>query len=283
MTYKELKQAFSSLGITEIGIVSADNGNSTINNDCSDLNKINSISDINEILMGAKSIIVFLLPYNSGAKAENLSVYATGRDYHKVCKEISDKISTKLTEAGYKSVSFADTGPLSERKLAHEAGLGIIGDNRFLINEKYGTYTFIGYIITDCPLPPTPSKAGECLKCGKCISSCPGQALTPNSFCKDKCISYLTQKKGELSEEEARLIKKGKSAWGCDICQIVCPMNYKKSFTELPEFKENLILCIKNEYLSNNEFREKYSDRAFAWRGKAVIDRNLSILNDNID
>ena len=64
---------------------------------------------------------------------------------------------------------------------------------------------------------------------------------------------------------------------------MVCPMNNQKSFTALPEFKENLILCIKNEYLSNKEFREKYSDRAFAWRGKAVIDRNLSILNDNID
>lgn len=283
MTQNELKQAFMSLGITETGIVSATDGNKAINKDCSDLNQKTPICDISEILKGAKSIVVFLVPYNSGAEPENLSVYAAGRDYHKVCKEISDIISRKLAEEGFNSAGFADVGPLSERKLAQKAGLGIIGDNGFLINEKYGTYTFIGYIITDCPLKPSQSSKGECMKCGKCIASCPGQAFTPNSFDKDKCISYLTQKKGELSKEEVRLIKKGKSAWGCDICQKACPMNNKKAFTELPDFRENLILCIKNEYLSNNEFRKKYSDRAFSWRGKSVIERNLLILNDNVD
>ncbi len=277
----EIKELFKSMGITETGTVSAEAGNTLISRNVQDFSWKKNISTLDEILAGAKSIIVFLLPYNSGAQPYNISLYATGKDYHKVCAEISKKISAKLTDSGYKSVSFADVGPLSERRLAQKAGLGFIGNNGFLINEKYGSYTFIGYIITDCYLTSSESTPGECMKCGKCITSCPGKALNENSFCKDKCISYITQKKGDLNAEETELIKKGKSAWGCDICQRVCPMNKDKAISSLPDFNEDLILCIKNEYLSNSQFRKKYKERAFSWRGKAVIERNLSILNDN--
>lgn len=277
----ELKQLFESINITEMGIVSAKDGDAMINHSISEFSWKKTILSADDVLQNAKSIIVYLVPYNSGALPYNLSLYATGRDYHKVCAEISKKITDKLTDRGFNSVSFADVGPYIERQLAEKAGLGIIGDNGFLINEKYGTYTFIGYIITDCPLVPTKSKKGNCLKCGKCIESCPGNALTSNSFCMDKCISYITQKKGDLTFEEAELIRKGKSAWGCDICQRVCPMNLGKELSPIPDFNENLILCINNEYLSNNQFRKKHSDRAFSWRGKSVIDRNLSILTDN--
>ncbi|MBQ7975941.1 MAG: epoxyqueuosine reductase [Clostridia bacterium] len=280
MIYEEIKQTFLSLGITETGIIPARDGNKAISTDISDFKWKSPVSSVDDILPGAESIIVFLVPYNSGVNPENLSVYATGRDYHNVCREISEKISAKLTDAGYHSVSFADVGPLSERTLARLAGLGIIGSNKFLINNKYGTYTFIGYIITDCILPVTAETAGECIQCGKCIESCPGGALTSDGFCSDKCVSYITQKKGELTENEIALLKESKSVWGCDICQKVCPMNNGKELTGLKDFRENLILCIKNEYLSNNQFKKKYADRAFSWRGKSVIDRNLSILND---
>lgn len=281
MTDYEIKELFKSSGITETGTVTAEKGNEFIIRTKSEFSPKRMISSIEEIMEGAKSIIVFLVPYNNGAEPLNLSLYATGRDYHKVCTEISEKISHKLTDSGYKSVSFADAGPLSERRLAQAAGLGIIGDSGFLINEKYGTYTFIGYIITNCPLTPAEPSIGECVKCGKCFTHCPGKALTPTGFCTDKCISFITQKKGSLTEIESELIKKGGSVWGCDICQRVCPMNKGKSLSPLPDFNENLILCINYEYLSNNQFRVKHKDRAFTWRGKSVIDRNLSILTDN--
>ena len=274
-----IKNIFNQMGITEFGIISVSQARDLILADSSVFSKKKQINEIYDILPDAKSIIVYLLPYNHGKTPKNLSLYATGADYHKVCQKISSNICNVLSESGYDSVSFADNGPLNERKLAYRAGLGIIGLNRFLINKKYGTYTFIGYIITTADLSSSNPIKGECQKCNKCILSCPGKALTKNGFDENKCISYLTQKKGELSQEEIMLIKKGKSAWGCDICQNVCPENSICAKTQLPEFNNNLILCIKNEYLSNNEYKKKYSDRAFSWRGKAVIDRNLSIID----
>ena len=113
-----------------------------------------------------------------------------------------------------------------------------------------------------------------------CIKLCPGGALTENGFDERKCVSYITQKKGELSEEEMNAIRNSGSVWGCDICQRVCPENKNKELTGINKFRENLILCIKNEKISNREFKKKYAERAFSWRGKGVIDRNLSIINE---
>ena len=108
---------------------------------------------------------------------------------------------------------------------------------------------------------------------------CPGKALTEEGFNESLCASYLTQKKGDLTQSEKNIIKNSSSAWGCDICQNVCPMNADIQKSPLTEFTEDLILCIKNEYISNREFKRKYADRAFSWRGKSVIDRNLAILD----
>ena len=88
----EIKELFKSLGITETGTVSAEAGNTFISRDISNFSWKKTVSTLDDILKGAKSIIVFLVPYNSGARPYNLSLYATGRDYHKVCAEISKKI-----------------------------------------------------------------------------------------------------------------------------------------------------------------------------------------------
>lgn len=269
ITLEIIKDKFKKHGITEVGVVSASS------------EYIELVKQNFQIPKDAKSIIVYLAPYYNGIEPENISMYATGEDYHYVCKKISSEVGSLLSEQGYNHISFADSGPLLERKLAYAAGLGIIGDNGFLINEKYGSYTFIGYIITDLELPASEPIDKSCERCGACYKSCPGKALSENGFEETKCLSYITQKKGKLTETEKALIKNTGCIWGCDICQKCCPLNKNIEVTPIDEFNKNLILCIKNEYLSNNEFKEKYKNRAFTWRGKPVIYRNLSILDDN--
>lgn len=276
----DIKKHFEKLNITEYGIISAKDADDLILHSTSAFAPKSKYNTIYEIFEGAKSVIVYLAPYNHGQKSENVSLYATGMDYHIVCSHIGQYIIDQLTKYGYGGICFADSGPLDERKLALKAGLGIKGKNGFVINEQYGTFTFIGYIITDCEFPYKNFETGNCLNCGKCINSCPGGALTEKGFLEEKCLSYLTQKKGILNDDEIKLIKKGSCAWGCDICQNCCPMNKNTKLTPIPYFKENLILCINDEYLSNKEFKDKYKNRAFTWRGKTVIERNLSILND---
>lgn len=281
ITLEIIKEKFNELGITEVGIVSAKSQHIEFTAQKSAFGSKAGFSSIDKILENAKSIIVYLVPYFNGIKPKNISMYAAGEDYHFVCKKISSEIGMLLSEHGHKHISFADSGPLTERKLAYKAGLGIIGDNGFLINKKYGSYTFIGYIITDLALPESEIINKQCKKCGACYKACPGNALSKDGFNENKCLSYITQKKAELTEEEKELIKKTGCIWGCDVCQNACPMNKNVEISPLEEFKKNLILCIKNEYLSNKEFKNKYKNRAFTWRGKSVIYRNLSILDDN--
>ncbi len=229
------------------------------------------------IMPDAKSVIVFLVSYKSQMSG-NISSYAYGRDYHTVLSEIADNCIELLEKNGYKGKYFADTGDLLDRHLAYLAGLGFFGKNHFLINEKYGSYIFIGYIITDCPLSCDAVKAGECKNCGKCKISCPTGALKNGDF--SKCLSYITQKKGELSEEEECLIIENNTIWGCDICQAVCPHNENVPLARNENFFRNIIteLSIPRD-ITNKEFKREYGEKAFSWRGKNVILRNQEIIN----
>ena len=228
------------------------------------------------IMPSAKSIIVFLVSYKS-QEVGNISSYAYGKDYHLVLEEIAKKGIELLNQKGYEGYYFADTGDLCDRHLAYLAGLGFFGKNHFLINEKYGSYIFIGYIITDCELPPDEIKTGECKNCGMCENACPTSALLEGDF--SRCLSFITQKKGGLSDEEKKLIKECKTIWGCDICQRVCPHNKNAKDAKNPHFSEDLIteLFIPLK-ISNKEFKDMYGKRAFSWRGKNVILRNQEAL-----
>jgi epoxyqueuosine reductase QueG len=174
---------------------------------------------------------------------------------------------------------FADIGPSVDRLLAYRAGLGFYGKNKMLINPDFGSYFFIGYILCDIELESDASIERECDGCGKCIKACPGSALD-DSFCIEKCASHISQKKGELTQEEIEILKKSSLIFGCDICQRVCPHN---NITPRPmaEFTEDIISSLSKsdlEGLSNKEFMNKYKDRAFSWRGKKVLERNIDIL-----
>lgn len=226
--------------------------------------------------------VVMLFPYYSGKDENgNISVYTYSEDYHITVKKYLEKVSEYIENSGdYKTEIYVDVSPYNDVTLAFNAGLGVIGKNRLLINDKYGSLCFIGYVITDMPLEVSTPQEGSCLNCDKCVNSCPTGTLVNGDF--SKCLSEITQKKGELSELEEQTILKNKSAFGCDVCQLVCPMNNFK-ITEIAEFKSNLITHIRKsdfENLSNKEFKEKYGNRAFSWRGKKVLIRNLGILEN---
>lgn len=247
------------------------------------LNKASFCAEDTGALKNAKSIIVCAFSYYNGERKGNISRYAQGSDYHLVARERMNPICEYLKENGFSAESFADTGALNERVLANLSGIAFLGKNQMAINEKLGSYFFIGYIITDCELQADEPNTSNCAGCGKCINTCPLGALSKDGFCEDKCLSYITQKKGELSLEEQMAIKKTETIWGCDLCQEVCPHNQGIAVTSIPEFCENLIIDLEiDESISNKEFKRLYGNRAFSWRGKGVLERNLKIMNDPI-
>lgn len=230
---------------------------------------------------GEKYAVVCLFPYFGGYREGNLSLYTHSCDYHtivgKKLKKICDFIHTLSPEA--ECECFCDIGPEIDRHLAYLAGLGFYGENTMLINDDFGSYFFIGYVLTNLSLSLDAPLKKTCLKCGKCKEACPGGALS-DSFNIEKCASHISQKKGKLTNEETEILKKSSLIFGCDICQRVCPHN---NITPRPmaEFTEDIIssLTLSDlEGLSNKEFANKYKNRAFSWRGKKVLERNIDIL-----
>ncbi len=231
------------------------------------------------LMPDAKSIIVCLFSYCTEEKGR-ISSYAMGEDYHGVVLKALDEGCNFLKNKGFLANAYVDDSPLVERHLAYLAGLGFFGKNGMLINEKYGSFVFVGYILTDCELDcDAPLENSMCIGCNKCIEACPGGALGEDfSFDENKCVSYLTQKKGELTAKEQEIIKKSGYIWGCDICQSVCPYNYTAERTKIPQFLKNLVYDVKiDDNISNNEFKKTFANRAFSWRGKNVLKRNIDI------
>ena len=247
------------------------------------LTKASFCAEDTGVLEDSKSIIVCAFSYYNGGRKGNISRYAQGADYHLVVRKKMEPICEYLKKNGFSAESFADTGTLNERILANLSGIAFFGKNQMAINDELGSYFFIGYIITDCEIPADIPNTQKCNDCGRCIKACPLGALLDNDFCQEKCLSYITQKKGELSFEEKEAIKKTKTVWGCDICQEVCPHNQEIKKTSIPEFRENLIIDLEiDETLSNKEFKKLYGNRAFSWRGKQVLLRNLKIMKGDI-
>lgn len=235
------------------------------------------ITEIGFCIHEGKCAVCCLFPYyfEDGEKA-NISMYARGIDYHVLAKE---KLNALLSPFAEDFETRVDVGPIDNIDVAYRSGLGVIGKNRLLINKNLGSYFFIGYALTNLEIEPDLPIDGSCLSCNKCINACTGGALSANGFDVTKCISYISQKKGELSDKEIKLLKKSNLIWGCDTCQDVCLMN-KAPLYSMAEFTENRIPYLKKEdieNLSNKEFKKKYGNYAFSWRGKAVLLRNMDI------
>ena len=245
-------------------------------------------ADVEERLLGTteftpKSAIVCLFPYyveRSGPS--NLSRYTWATDYHLVINEYLEKLTEKLQKMNT-SAQFSihcDTSPLADRYMAYLAGLGFYGKNNCFISPKWGSYVVIGTILTTLELEPNTPLAQSCIGCNRCITACLGQCLGHDEFKYDTCKSYLTQKKGALTNEEEIIIGKTPLVFGCDVCQEVCPHNQNIPTTPISEFQhvEPYIDINELEALTNKEFKAKYGNRAFSWRGKKILMRNQNII-----
>ena len=187
----------------------------------------------------AKSAIVILVPYSStrpeapaGALSHYIARYALGDDYHEVLDRILRKLEAEVAPYG-KSWRYVDTGPLSDRALAGNAGLGWIAKNAMLINEQIGSYTFIGTLLTSLENDiASDAVADRCGTCTRCLDACPTNAILPNrTVASEACISYATiEHRGALPD-----IALANNAFGCDICQEVCPWNHEPATTH-PSF-----------------------------------------------
>lgn len=217
------------------------------------------------IPQGAKTVICCIFPYKvSEKKPVFLSRYAAVPDYHTVCggylERAAEKLRKQFPENRFEV--FIDNSPIPEVFAAATAGLGVKGKNGLLITKEYGSFVFLGEIVTDMYIE-TQNLFGVCCGCGKCLQNCPKAVA-------GVCLSALSQKKGELSPQESRILRDNGILWGCDICAESCPENIGAKITPIPEFKENY-----RDFFRENE---DMTDRAYIWRGKGVILRNFANL-----
>lgn len=227
--------------------------------------------------------LMIAVPYYSrfaDDPSRNLSAYAVARDYHLFFRRFFEEALERLRKAfpDHRFAGFADHSPIDEVDAAVRAGLGVLGRNHLLLTKRYSSYIFLGEIITDVLLPTTLFPLRGCENCGACAAACPKSSGLG-------CLSALTQKKGVLSEPEKSLILQNGSVWGCDICQEVCPYTLRAReagtiCSPVPFFSESAIPHLDSTVLDGFS-DEEFSERAYSWRGKETISRNLLLFESH--
>ena len=224
-----------------------------------------------------------------------VSRYALGRDYHKVVRQKLKKLANKLQSHcvnlgfdNFNSRIFTDSAPILEKALAEKSGLGWIGKNTLLINEKEGSWFFLGEILVNLPLTQSPEKnVNRCGSCSSCIDICPTKAIVaPYTLDARRCISYLTiEFKGVIPLEFRRLI--GNRIFGCDDCQLTCPWNRYAKQTLEPDFEPRHGLddgtLLELFEWTKDEFLKKTEGSAIRRAGYESWLRNLAIGLGNIN
>ncbi|KPU45287.1 epoxyqueuosine reductase [Oxobacter pfennigii] len=206
-----------------------------------------------------------------------MSVSSWGRDYHKVLGSKLEALAEFINKRLYGETKFfVDTNPLLERHIAKNAGIGFVGKNCSLINKEYGSYIFLGEILTDLYIQPDMPVTGDCGDCELCIKACPsGALLKPYTIDAKKCISYLTQNK-EIDYENMK--NTGLSLYGCDVCQSVCPKNRNIKMSSHEEFipKQWNIYpdAVAILDMDNKTFEKTYKLTSGGWRGKKNLQKN---------
>ena len=250
----------------------------------------------------ARSVVVCALNYNtdepysthSGSTSQGwISRYAwTERDYHDVLLEKLRSLETKFVELVAqqgedkpRTWCYVDTGPVIERIFAHHAGIGWIGKNTCVLNEKLGSWLFLGVMLTSLKLTPDLPAADRCGSCTRCIDACPTNAFpAPYQLDATKCISYLTiEKRGAIPEELREAI--GRQVYGCDICQDVCPWNRAATVSNLAEFSPRARLVNPDlEWLaglSAEEFRQVFRGSPVKRAKYSGLRRNVAVAMGN--
>ncbi|HWZ99254.1 MAG TPA: tRNA epoxyqueuosine(34) reductase QueG [Candidatus Dormibacteraeota bacterium] len=272
-------------------------------------------ANLQAAMSGVKSAIVCAINYNSSEPYSTevleddsseddsprgwISRYAWGSDYHEVLWEKLNALVAKMRERfaePFEARASADTGPVQERILAKHAGLGWIGKNTLLLDQRMGSWLFLGTILTDLELTPTVESKeflppDLCGTCTRCIDACPTDALVdPYVMDARRCIAYLTiELRGPIPFEFREPI--GNHVFGCDICQDVCPWNRKSPRTEQQEFRprnsedeKESLFHPRLEWLADmneEEYRELFHGSAMKrakWRG--IIRNALNALGN---
>ncbi|MCR6097138.1 tRNA epoxyqueuosine(34) reductase QueG [Salipaludibacillus agaradhaerens] len=306
MTNAQLKQdiiAYSKhIGIDKIGFASADPF-VTLKSRLKEQQKLGYASGFEKgtieerttpdlLLPEAKTIISIALAYPSklknapqskkGARRGIFCRASWGEDYHHILRSKLSKLEAYIYERvpEAKCKSMVDTGELSDRAVAERAGIGWSGKNCAIITPEFGSYVYLGDMITTLDFPEDQPIFDQCGTCNKCVDACPTGALVQGGqLDSNKCIAFLTQTKEMLPEQYRKKI--GNRLYGCDTCQVVCPVNKGKDARHHPEMlpdpeivKPELIPLLK---MSNREFKETFGRISGAWRGKKPIQRNAII------
>lgn len=213
-----------------------------------------------------------------------ISKSAWGIDYHHVLKSKLNELAKFIeVELHGNTKVYVDTGPLVDREVARRSGIGYMGKNCSIINKEYGSYIFIGEILTDIYVEPDKPVEDGCGSCDLCLKACPTGALCrPYTINAKKCISYLTQSK-EFDFE--RHMKIGSSIYGCDVCQNACPKNRDAGISRhmefLPEPWNAYPDAVDILYMDNKTFEKTYKGTSSGWRGKKNLQRNAIIALGN--
>lgn len=239
-----------------------------------------------------KSIIAIALAYPSKMKnapqskrGERRGIFCRaswGTDYHHVLRDrlskLEEYIVSRVPQARFKSM--VDTGELVDRAVAERAGIGWSGKNCSIITPEFGSYVYLGEVVTNLPFAPDTPMQDQCGTCNKCVDVCPtGALIEGGQLDAQKCIAFLTQTKGFLADEYR--VKLGNRLYGCDTCQTVCPENkgmdfhFHEEMEPDPEIAKPLLKPLLT--ISNREFKEKYGHVSGSWRGKKPIQRNAII------
>ena len=219
-------------------------------------------------------------PQKTAYKRGKFTPNSWGLDYHYVLQEKLDRLAKGIEEltADFEYKGMVDTGALVDTAVAQRAGIGFIGKNGLVISKEFGSYMFLGELITNLDIEPDQPVDYGCGDCNRCVTACPTSCLIGDgSMNAKRCLSFQTQDKGVMDLEFRKKIKT--VIYGCDICQICCPYNKgldNPLTTEIdPELSHPELLPFLE--LSNGQFKEKFGHVAGSWRGKNILQRNAII------
>jgi epoxyqueuosine reductase len=247
-------------------------------------------SDPRKLVEGARSVTVVLQNYHTtesqaDPSAPRISRYAYGKDYHRIMRKKLKSLYAFMEEnlGAVSGRVFVDSAPVLERTWGRLAGLGWIGKHSLLLNRRHGSWFFIGVIISDLELPPDSPIKDYCGDCTRCVDACPTAAILPGRVVDaSRCISYLTIENKDAHIPERFRDSMQKWAFGCDICQEVCPWNKNAhSHTEpwlMP--RPGLLEMTGEEWMDLDEasFDRLFEGSAVKRAGYRGLRRNLDFL-----